>query len=599
MADNKYRSLNFNHAEINALLEKIQKGFVLTEKEYNTLFNVIGLENISTFDGDYESLDNKPVIPTALGQLENDIKLQDENAVNAKMQQVTEKVMEKVNEGLSDKAEIQHIESLKIVTDDLQKQVEKKINIKEGYDLMPEDEIKRLSEVDNYDDSELKKLLEEKADKSELFSKDYNDLENKPEIPSIEGLATEQYVGQLISDLIDFAPDAMNTLGEISKAIEEHQEIYDVFVAKQQEELDKKVDKVEGMSLMDDKEIERLSKVDNFDASELWDMFEVDEPYTSKPNSNGKLYLFACGYPVLIEGKENGGVKVQYAFRGEVRGFDFSKEEADKLIVVGGFGERHTEFRHILPSTNIHVKNATIYGVHGANYHEGNVGVVNVLIENSNVRDIMGGGDSGKTINGEGALRNIVGETNVVLNNVKNVSVAYAGGSGHCTVSKCCLEINEGCEVNYAIAGGANGYVRQSKMIINGGEVKVAQSVNRGIVERFEIEMNGGVVKKFYFGGESGDDTVNGIFMEGSIKLNAGEIANLYCGTNNGIEMSKQEMKGVIRNTKVNQGDVSSLDKIQMPADPKFGDCIFDAESNKPLWFNGSNWVDASGKIVG
>ena len=36
--------------------------------------------------------------------------------------------------------------------------------------------------------------LDEKADKNDLFSKDYNDLTNKPEIPSIEGLATEEYV---------------------------------------------------------------------------------------------------------------------------------------------------------------------------------------------------------------------------------------------------------------------------------------------------------------------------------------------------------------------------------------------------------------------
>ena len=36
--------------------------------------------------------------------------------------------------------------------------------------------------------------LSEYAKKSELFSKDYNDLTNKPTIPSVEGLATTQYV---------------------------------------------------------------------------------------------------------------------------------------------------------------------------------------------------------------------------------------------------------------------------------------------------------------------------------------------------------------------------------------------------------------------
>ena len=37
--------------------------------------------------------------------------------------------------------------------------------------------------------------------KSELFSKDYNDLTNKPSIPSIEGLASESYVNQQISNI--------------------------------------------------------------------------------------------------------------------------------------------------------------------------------------------------------------------------------------------------------------------------------------------------------------------------------------------------------------------------------------------------------------
>ena len=39
-----------------------------------------------------------------------------------------------------------------------------------------------------------------KADKSELFSKDYNELINKPVIPSIEGLATEEYVDNAIRE---------------------------------------------------------------------------------------------------------------------------------------------------------------------------------------------------------------------------------------------------------------------------------------------------------------------------------------------------------------------------------------------------------------
>lgn len=43
--------------------------------------------------------------------------------------------------------------------------------------------------------------LAEYAKKSELFSKDYNDLTNKPTIPSTEGLATEKYVDDAIAGI--------------------------------------------------------------------------------------------------------------------------------------------------------------------------------------------------------------------------------------------------------------------------------------------------------------------------------------------------------------------------------------------------------------
>jgi hypothetical protein len=594
MADNKYRSLNYNHTEINALLEKIQKGFVLSESEYDKLINEIGLENISVFDGDYEKLENKPQIPEAMSDLKNDMNFANADMIDGKVNDLRQEIGLELEKKVGEEA----IEILTVRIDENEKELIKKVDVREGYDLLPEDEIQRLSKVDNYDDQEIRMMMDEKADKSELFSKDYNELINKPEIPSLEGLATEQYVGQLIADLVDFAPDAMNTLKELADAIEEHQDVYDLFAKSQAEALSGKVDKVEGKDLMDVAEMERLAQVDNFDATELWNMFEVDEPYMST-HANGKLYVFACGYPILVEGREDGGVDIMYAFQDEIRGFQLDEADAQRLIVVGGFGEKQIDFRHILPCAAIHVRNAKIYGVHGANYFEGNVGKVNVLIENSEVKNIMGGGDSGKRLDDRAALRNIVGEINMVLNDVKGNPTVFAAGSGHCTVSKCYLEINGDCEIAYAVCGPANGYCKDAKMVINGGIIKCAQSANRGMLENFEIEMNGGNVDKFYFGGDIEDASVDGVFRNGFIKLNAGTINKLYAGTNNGIEISNKEMKGVIRNTKVFLGDVSVLEKIEMPADAKLGDCIFDVNLNKPIWFNGVNWVDASGKIVG
>ena len=51
------------------------------------------------------------------------------------------------------------------------------------------------------------------------FSGNYNDLINQPSIPSISGLASEGYVNQQVNNLIDGAPDALNTLNELAAAL--------------------------------------------------------------------------------------------------------------------------------------------------------------------------------------------------------------------------------------------------------------------------------------------------------------------------------------------------------------------------------------------
>ena len=47
----------------------------------------------------------------------------------------------------------------------------------------------------------------------------YNNLTNKPTIPSLSGYATESYVGTQISNLVDSSPAALNTLNELAAAI--------------------------------------------------------------------------------------------------------------------------------------------------------------------------------------------------------------------------------------------------------------------------------------------------------------------------------------------------------------------------------------------
>ena len=50
----------------------------------------------------------------------------------------------------------------------------------------------------SYDDTELRNLIDTKADKDDLFSGDYNDLTNRPTIPLTSVLASKTYVDEKI-----------------------------------------------------------------------------------------------------------------------------------------------------------------------------------------------------------------------------------------------------------------------------------------------------------------------------------------------------------------------------------------------------------------
>lgn len=100
----------------------------------------------------------------------------------------------------------------------------------------------------------VKKSLDSKADKSELFSKDYNDLINTPNIPSIEGLASQTWVQQQIAEIpgVDLSSYALKT------------EIPDVSIY---------VEKVQGMGLSSnnftDEDKSKLGRLSNYDDSTI------------------------------------------------------------------------------------------------------------------------------------------------------------------------------------------------------------------------------------------------------------------------------------------------------------------------------------------
>ena len=125
MSDKKYVSLDFGHGEINKLLKKINDGMVLSKEQYQKLINEIGLDKISTFDGDYNKLNNLPQIPTKVSELELDIEIKQEEGGGI----TEENVNALIQNAIENKADKEQLEDMNNNIADL---LALKLDVKEG-----------------------------------------------------------------------------------------------------------------------------------------------------------------------------------------------------------------------------------------------------------------------------------------------------------------------------------------------------------------------------------------------------------------------------------------------------------------------------------
>ena len=599
MSEKKYIALDFTHEEINTCMNKIKKGMVLTQKEYDKLIKEIGLNNISTFNGDYNSLKNLPELPKKLSDLENDINFEG----------LTEgDILGLIEVGVAAKADKEDIENLKDImaadNKDIQAELDKKVDAMSGYSLMLDTEVERLSKVNNYDDSAIKENINELDMKINEKDEEIKEAANRlDEIDSAmngkvdkkEGFALMAEVEiKRLAEIFNY-DDTEVQAALRNKVDNEVIEILQTEINELNREVANKAEAKEGCSVMPDEEIERLAKVFNYDDTEIRGLLLDDEPYEF--DMANKHYVFACGHTVFAEAVDGDLVITFGTNPNGKHQIVVPQNLVAKTIIVGGFGVKNINKSRHLASTYIHVRNAELLAIHGGNFFEGSVGKSVVIVENSKVKEIIGGGDAGKQLEKRGAFKNVVGETEVRLDGVTGCSLCYGGGGGHCSVGKARVYANNS-NVSYIFPCGANGLTLDGELYLNSGIYNYASQVNRGIVINSKIFLNDGVVKNFYFGGETEDTTVDGVLHTGLIVLNGGVINNFRNGTSNGVEL--KEIDGFIRDTSVTNGDVSQLEVLKdRPADPKAGDFMFDITLNKPIFFNGSYWVDSLGFIVG
>ena len=302
------------------------------------------------------------------------------------------------------------------------------------------------------------------------------------------------------------------------------------------------------------------------------ELVDIEEPYMADvaayPTSK---FLFACGVPVTVEPnkghkfdaeKPEDAVAFVYRWAEGFKAIVVEKEEAAKVYVVGGHGTNKVNVKRPIPQTNILVKDVKIKGVVGGSYFEGMVGHVNIELNNAEMSSVMGAGWCGASLDGKVARMNVVDDIKIIAKDSKITSTLFGGPQGNGVADDVHVELNN-CEVGWLTAGGANGMTRNAVVVMNGGKVQVAQSTNRGIVHKARFVMNDGEVGNLYFGGETEDKSVNGLIEEAFVELNGGVVKKFNFGTDNGVEIAADRIKGSIREMcKVGAGDVSMLEKM-------------------------------------
>jgi hypothetical protein len=169
----------------------------------------------------------------------------------------------------------------------------------------------------------------------------------------------------------------------------------------------------------------------------------------------------------------------------------------------------------------------------------------------------------------DGGERNIVHNFNVRVKDVKLIDTIYGGGNGYSVVWNSNVKVEGETEINYLVAGGSNGYTNKSRVVMDGGHAKVMQGINRGILNRAELILNGGVVDNFYAAGENEPASVTGVQYEAYIELNGGEVAKFFKGIS-GTEEFTGLIEGHIMDCVVAEGDISMLEKVEKESEVKF-----------------------------
>ena len=342
-----------------------------------------------------------------------------------------------------------------------------------------------------------------------------------------------------------------------------------------------------------------------YDDSALKELVKDELPF-SEVYSARTILFYACGFPVVVE-KNTGhkydadaaedAVIVSYHHKAKSVHEVFTAEDAAKLMIYGGYSSKTSKIHsmRVIPETSITIKGVDVRAVVGGSDFEGLVGKVKIDIEDCKLSFVHGAGFAGEAVENVWPDKNIVYDLDMKLTNVDCESV-YPGPNGYGVLVNGKVVVDgEKTHIKIMSMGGSNGMTRRCEAVIKAGTIDLLQSVNRGSLDDSVVTLKGGTVTKFYVGGETTDKTVTGVVRNPIVHLEGGTVTNLEFGKSNSIELTS--MKGTVTKDVVIGNKTAEETGLTIVAKPEgqLNDMTF--IDGKPVWFNGTDWVDANGVV--
>ena len=342
-----------------------------------------------------------------------------------------------------------------------------------------------------------------------------------------------------------------------------------------------------------------------YDDSALKELVKDELPF-SQVFSAKTIIFYACGFPVVVE-KNTGhkydaeaaedSVVVSYKYNAKSVHEIFSAEDGAKLMIYGGYSNKTSKINtmRVLPETNITVKGVTIKAIVGGSDYEGIVGTANIKVSDTTLNYIHGAGFAGEAVDGVWPEKNIVCNANLELTNVVAQQL-FVGPNGYGVLVNGKTVIDgANSNFNFVSLGGSNGLTRRSEMTIKNGTITTLESVNRGGLDDSVVTLQGGTVTNFYVGGDVTDNTITGIVRNPIVHLQGGTVTTLNNGNSNSVAL--ESIKGTIT-AEVTIGNKSAEETgLTLVAKPAGTEKEMTFIDGKPVWFNGTDWVDANGNV--